>query len=78
MVNIVVGQKVSRKVRNDLVVKLNTLPLIYYDKNAVGDTMNIICGNSFAISHCITTNVANIINNSIQSVAVLIGMILIS
>lgn len=69
-----VSQKFSQKLRDEISVKINKVPLKYFDKNSYGNTLSIITNDVDTIGQTLNQSVGNLINAITTLVGVLIMM----
>lgn len=60
-VNSKMSQKISKKIRSDLFVRLNKLPISYFDKNTTGDIMSRFINDVNNISIFLSDNFADLL-----------------
>ena len=73
-----VAQKVSYKVRNDLVIKINKLPMKYFDKKTNGEVLSVISNDVDMLSQNLNQSITQIITAICTLVGILIMMLSIS
>ncbi len=66
-----VSQKVAYKMRQEISIKINKLPLKYYDGDSIGNILSRITNDADTIS----SNLSNVINQIFHSLAMLLGTI---
>ena len=66
-----VSQKVAYKMRQEISIKINKLPLKYYDGDSIGNILSRITNDADTIS----SNLSNVINQIFHSLAMLLGAI---
>ena len=73
-----VAQKVSYKVRNDLVAKINKLPMRFFDKKTNGEILSVISNDVDMLSQNLNQSITQIITAICTVVGILIMMLSIS
>jgi ATP-binding cassette subfamily B protein len=73
-----VSGKISSGMRNDIAQKLNRLPLKFYDKHTVGDTMSKITNDVSTISTTLSQSFATAIIAVVKAIGFLVIMFIIS
>ncbi|MBQ9030781.1 MAG: ABC transporter ATP-binding protein [Parasporobacterium sp.] len=74
----VVTQKTSYGLRNDIIKKINNLPLRYFDKTLIGDILSRVVNDVDTIGQTMTTSVGNLFQSGTQFFGVLIIMFTVS
>lgn len=69
-----VTQKMSRKLRNDINVKINKLPLSYFDKTTKGDILSRVTNDVDTISQTLGSAVASLLSSAVLFVGVIVMM----
>ena len=69
-----VTQKTSKKLRNDINMKLDKLPLSYFDKTTKGDILSRVTNDVDTISQTLGSSVANLVNSLVLFIGVIIMM----
>ena len=69
---------ISYRLRRDISLKLNKLPLKYFDGKTHGEVLSRVTNDVDSISNSLTSTVAQILNSTVNIVGVLIMMISIS
>lgn len=77
-VNSRISQRVSKKIRSDLFIKLNKLPIGYFDKNPAGDIMSRFINDVNNISVFLSDNFADLIGLFLWLTGIGIAIFLIS
>ncbi|MDD2496320.1 MAG: ABC transporter ATP-binding protein, partial [Tissierellia bacterium] len=67
-----VTNKLSKKLRNEISVKINKLPLKYFDNNSYGDILSRVTNDVDTIGHTMNNSIGSLVN----SVTLLIGVII--
>lgn len=57
-----VTQKVSKKIRTDINVKINKLPLKYFDTTTRGDVLSVVTNDVDTISQTLGSTISNLVN----------------
>jgi len=70
----VVTQKTSYGLRNDIIRKINILPLSYFDKTLIGDILSRVVNDVDTIGQTMTTSVGNLFQSLTQFLGVLVIM----
>ena len=73
-----VSQKLTYKLRNDLAVKINKLPMKYFDKKTKGEVLSVITNDIDTLSQNLNQSITQIITSICTLIGVLIMMISIS
>ena len=73
-----VAQKVSYKVRNDLIAKINKLPMRFFDKRTNGEILSVISNDVDMLSQNLNQSITQIITAVCTVVGILIMMLSIS
>ena len=73
-----VSQKVTYKMRNDLVNKINKLPMRYFDKKTNGEVLSIITNDIDTLSTNLNQSITQIISASCTLIGILAMMLSIS
>ena len=73
-----IAQKVSYKVRNDLAIKINKLPMSFFDKKTNGEILSVISNDVDMLSQNLNQSVTQIITAICTVIGILIMMISIS
>ena len=73
-----VSQKVTYKMRNDLVNKINKLPMRYFDKKTNGEVLSIITNDIDTLSTNLNQSITQIISAICTLIGILVMMISIS
>lgn len=77
-VNSRVSQRVSKKIRSDLFIKLNKLPIGYFDQNPAGDVMSRFINDVNNVSVFLSDNFADLIGLFLWLTGIGIAIFLIS
>lgn len=77
-INVVMAQKISKKIRNDLLIKLNKLPIGYFDKNQAGDIMSKFINDVNNISVFLSDNFSDLMSLLVWLCGLAIAMFVIS
>ncbi len=73
-----VAQKLTYKLRNDLVLKINKLPMKYFDKKTHGEVLSIITNDIDTLSMNLNQSITQIITTVCTIIGILIMMLSIS
>jgi len=73
-----VSQKLTYKLRNDLVVKINKLPMKYFDKRKKGEVLSVITNDIDTLSQNLNQSITQIITSICTLIGVFIMMLSIS
>ena len=73
-----ITQKITYKMRNDLVAKINKLPMKYFDKRTHGETLSIITNDIDTLSQNLNQSITQIITSLCTIIGILIMMFSIS
>ena len=73
-----VSQKVTYKIRNDLAIKINKLPMKYFDKKTHGEVLSIITNDIDTLSMNLNQSITQIITAICTLIGILIMMFSIS
>ena len=73
-----VTQGTLMRLRDDLFIHMQTLPIQYFDRNAHGDIMSIYTNDIDTLRQMISQSIPQLFNSSIMVVSVLISMIALS
>lgn len=77
-VNSRISQRVSKKIRSDLFIKLNKLPIGYFDQNPAGDVMSRFINDVNNVSVFLSDNFADLIGLFLWLTGIGIAIFLIS
>lgn len=67
-------QRMSRKLRKDIDVKINKLPLRYFDSNKVGDILSRVTNDVDTLSQTLGSSLANMVSSIVLFFGVIIMM----
>lgn len=73
-----VAQKLTYKLRNDLVAKINKLPMRYFDKKTNGEVLSIITNDIDTLSQNLNQSITQIITSICTIIGILIMMLSIN
>ena len=73
-----VTQGTLMRLRDDLFIHMQTLPIQYFDRNAHGDIMSIYTNDIDTLRQMISQSIPQLFNSSIMVVSVLVSMIALS
>ena len=74
----VITQKTSYGLRNEIIRKINNLPLKYFDSHLIGDILSRVVNDVDTIGQTMTTSVGNLFQSGTQFIGVLIIMFTVS
>ena len=74
----VITQKTSYGLRNDIIRKINSLPLKYFDSHLIGDVLSRVVNDVDTIGQTMTTSVGNLFQSGTQFIGVMIIMFTVS
>ncbi len=72
------GQRIAKRIRDDLYKKINNLPIRFFDQNKAGNIISNFTNDVNAISSLLSDNLTDIIGTIVYFVGVTIGMFFIS
>ncbi len=72
---ILISQGILKKVRDDMFSHMQSLPISYFDRNPVGDTMSLYTNDTDTLRQMITQSVPQFVSSAITIVTVFISMI---
>ncbi len=72
---IIVGQGVLKDIRDDMFVKMQKLPISYFDTHSHGDTMSRYTNDTDTLRQMITQSIPHTFNSVITIISVLIAML---
>ncbi len=73
-----VSQKLTYKLRNDIAIKLNRLPMKYFDKKTNGEVLSIITNDIDTLSQNLNQSITQIITSICTLIGIIIMMLSIS
>lgn len=73
-----VAQKITYKIRNDIAIKINKLPMKYFDKRTHGEVLSIVTNDIDTLSMNLNQSITEIIRTICMVVGIIIMMISIS
>ena len=73
-----VAQKLTYKLRNDLAVKINKLPMKYFDKRTKGEVLSVVTNDIDTLSQNLNQSITQIITSICTLIGILIMMLSIS
>ena len=74
----IITQKTSYGLRKDIIEKINTLPLRYFDNTLIGDILSRVVNDVDTIGQTMTQSVGNLFQSGTQFIGVLIIMFTVS
>lgn len=74
----VLGQRLQKKIRDDMFVHMQSLPIIYFDQNDYGDIMSRYTNDVDTLMQMISQSIPQFLNSVFMLTFVLIGMISLS
>ena len=73
-----VAQKLTYRLRNDLIKKINKLPMRYFDKRTNGEVLSIITNDIDTLSQNLNQSITQVITSICTIIGILIMMLSIS
>ena len=73
-----VAQKITYKLRNDIAIKLNKLPMKYFDKKTNGEVLSIVTNDIDTLSQNLNQSITEIITSVCTIIGIIIMMLSIS
>ena len=73
-----VTQKITYKLRNDIAIKINKLPMKYFDKKTNGEVLSVITNDIDTLSMNLNQSITQIITSVCTIIGILVMMISIS
>lgn len=73
-----VSQKITYKIRNDIIIKINKLPMRYFDKRTHGEVLSVITNDIDTLGMNLNQSITDIIRTICMLVGILIMMLSIS
>lgn len=73
-----ISQKLTYQMRNDIIVKINHLPMKYFDKKTHGEVLSIITNDIDTLSFNLSQSITQIITSVCTIIGILIMMVSIS
>ncbi|MDO5555709.1 MAG: ABC transporter ATP-binding protein [Clostridia bacterium] len=73
-----IAQKLTYKLRNDIAIKLNKLPMKYFDKKTNGEVLSIITNDIDTLSQNLNQSITEIITSICTVIGIIIMMLSIS
>ncbi len=73
-----IALRISQKMRNEIAVKINKLPLKYFDRQRHGDVLSRITNDVDTVSNQLTNSISRVLNSLVNIVGVLAMMLVIS
>ena len=73
-----VAQKITYKLRNDIAIKINNLPMNYFDKKTNGEVLSIITNDIDTLSMNLNQSITQIITSICTIIGILVMMFSIS
>lgn len=74
----VLGQRLQKKIRDDMFVHMQNLPIIYFDQNDYGDIMSRYTNDVDTLMQMISQSIPQFLNSVFMLTFVIIGMIALS
>ena len=74
----VLGQRLQKKIRDDMFVHMQSLPIIYFDQNDYGDIMSRYTNDVDTLMQMISQSIPQFLNSVFMLTFVIIGMIALS
>lgn len=78
MLMAVISQGVLKNVRDEMFIKMQSLPIKYFDTHSFGDTMSHFTNDTDALEQLISQSIPNLLNSLITIVVALVSMFTIS
>lgn len=75
---VTIGQSILKKIRDDMFVKQQSLPIRYFDQNAHGDIMSRYTNDTDTLRQMIDTSIPQIISSILTLVSIFIAMLYLS
>lgn len=72
-----VTQHTSKRLRGDISVKINKLPLRYFDSTSKGDTLSRVTNDVDMISQTLASSVANLLSSLVLFIGVIVKMFMV-
>ncbi len=69
-----VTQKISKSLRNEISIKINKLPLNYFDKVNYGDVLSRVTNDVDAVGQTLSQNVSSVVSSFVMLIGVLVMM----
>lgn len=73
-----VTQKVSQRLRSDISVKINRLPMWYYNKTSTGDALSRVTNDVDSVGQSLNMSIGNLVTSVTMLVGSLIMIYLIN
>lgn len=73
-----IAQKLTYKMRNDLIIKINKLPMNYFDKKTNGEVLSVLTNDIDTVSQNLNQSVTQIVTSICTIIGILIMMFSIS
>lgn len=73
-----VAQKLTYKLRNDIAIKINKLPMQYFDKKTNGEVLSVITNDVDTLSQNLNQSITQVITSFCTIIGILIMMLTIS
>lgn len=73
-----VAQKLTYRLRNDVAVKINKLPMSFFDKNTHGEILSIVTNDIDMLSENLNQSITQIITSACTIIGILVMMLTIS
>lgn len=74
----ILGQRLQKKIRDDMFVHMQALPIIYFDQNDYGDIMSRYTNDVDTLMQMISQSIPQFVNSVFNLVFVVAGMIVLS
>lgn len=72
----VVTQKISRRLRNEISVKINDLPLKYFDGTTIGDILSRVTNDVDTVAHTLNQSTTQLVNSATLFIGSLVMMLI--
>lgn len=76
LIMVTVTQKISQKLRSDISSKINRLPMAYFSKTTVGDTLSRVTNDVDTVSQSLNNSVRNLVTSGTMLIGSLVMMLL--
>ncbi|MFC6314612.1 ABC transporter ATP-binding protein [Lapidilactobacillus achengensis] len=74
----VLGQRLQKKIRDDMFDHMQSLPIIYFDQNDYGDIMSRYTNDVDTLMQMISQSIPQFVNSAFNLIFVLFGMLVLS
>ena len=73
-----ITQRVARKLRHEILDKINNIPLSYFDSTTKGNLLSVVTNDVDTIAETLSGSIANILSSAVLFLGVLIKMFLVN